>query len=91
MRNYAQQECPGCGVMQYSTIEHGPGLIVIRWKPCPCGKPGVMEVQEEKLVTISEKRYNDLMDSDVKLILLEQAGVDNWDGYVGVMEEYYNG
>lgn len=32
-------------------------------------------------ITITEESYNDLLDSYKKLKRLEEAGVDNWDGY----------
>lgn len=39
-------------------------------------------------VTISEVDYIRLSDRDFKLTCLENAGVDNWEGYDLAMEEY---
>jgi len=38
-------------------------------------------------VTITKKEYEDLVDSQTKLRALENAGVDNWEGYDYAMEE----
>lgn len=32
-------------------------------------------------VTISKDEYNDLIESQKMLLCLQDAGVDNWDGY----------
>lgn len=39
--------------------------------------------------TITIKEYEDLLDSRRLLLALENAGVDNWEGYSYAMEEYY--
>lgn len=39
-------------------------------------------------VTITQKEYDYLNDRDWKLICLEGAGVDNWEGYDFAMEQY---
>ena len=36
---------------------------------------------EQKMVTITKKEYNRLLDSAEWLSYLEAAGVDNWEGY----------
>lgn len=40
-----------------------------------------------KMIEISEKRYKELLQSEKQLSALEEAGVDNWDGYEIAMEE----
>ena len=40
----------------------------------------------EKII-ISMKRYKDLIMAEDKLLALEAAGVDNWEGYSDAMEE----
>lgn len=40
---------------------------------------------------ISVKKYNELIEDQVKLRALEAAGVDNWDGYdiaIDMLEEW---
>lgn len=39
-------------------------------------------------VSIPVEQYADLLDAEKKLIALEQAGVDNWEGYDYAMELY---
>lgn len=39
-------------------------------------------------VTISEERYAELMEAELWVSCLENAGVDNWDGYDFAREEY---
>jgi hypothetical protein len=41
-------------------------------------------------VTIPKEEYNDLLESAFKLQCLENAGVDNWDGYYYAMKEFHN-
>ena len=43
---------------------------------------------QEETVTITLKEYDNLLKRDFKLICLEGAGVDNWEGYDYAMEEY---
>lgn len=38
-------------------------------------------------VTIPQEEYDELLDREWKLTCLENAGVDNWDGYDWAMEE----
>ena len=38
------------------------------------------------MVEISEERLKELEDAEAKLIALEAAGVDNWQGYDDAME-----
>jgi len=45
----------------------------------------------EETVTITLKEYASLQDDSFKLNCLENAGVDNWDGYDYAMEEYRQG
>ena len=35
----------------------------------------------EKTITITEKKYDELLEDSQFLSALEAAGVDNWDGY----------
>ena len=44
--------------------------------------------QQEKMVTITEAEYDKLSEDSRFLCALENAGVDNWDGYYYAMEEY---
>lgn len=39
-------------------------------------------------VTISRKEYEELLDSQLRLTALEDAGVDNWGYYGEAMEQY---
>jgi len=39
-------------------------------------------------ITISIERYNELVDSERMLTALQNAGVDNWDGYDYAIELY---
>ena len=48
-----------------------------------------MKKTNSKLITNSE--YESLKDRDFKLECLENAGVDNWEGYDFAMEEYREG
>lgn len=45
-------------------------------------------VVKEELVAISLKQYMELLDNDLMLECLQNAGVDNWEGYDVAMEEY---
>ncbi len=45
-------------------------------------------MSEQKMVTITEERYNDLLESEMWEIALDQAGIDNWDGYEYARECY---
>lgn len=38
-------------------------------------------------ITITDQRYDELVDDSFKLGQLEAAGVDNWEGYEAAMEE----
>jgi hypothetical protein len=40
----------------------------------------------EKTVTISKEEYESLLEASDKLLALEGAGVDNWEGYDEAME-----
>lgn len=40
----------------------------------------------EKMVTITEKEYNRLLSDSRFLQALQEAGVDNWDGYSDAQE-----
>lgn len=44
---------------------------------------------EISVIPITQKEYDDLLDDSRKLRCLENAGVDNWDGYDWAMEEFY--
>lgn len=43
---------------------------------------------EEEMVTISKTQYEELLDCELKLLALEDAGVDNWGYYGEAMEQY---
>ena len=45
-------------------------------------------MSEQKMITITEERYNDLLESEMWELALERAGVDNWEGYE-YAQEYY--
>lgn len=45
-------------------------------------------MNESNMVTITEERFNQLLDSELWLNCLENAGVDNWEGYDFACEEY---
>lgn len=42
------------------------------------------------MVEITEERLKELEDAEAKLLALEAAGVDNWEGYDFAMEEIWN-
>ncbi len=44
----------------------------------------------EDMVTISKKEYEGLLDDADLLRCLQDAGVDNWEGYDHALREYYN-
>lgn len=43
-------------------------------------------MEEMETVTISKKAYEELLEDSRKLMALEGAGVDNWQGYDEAME-----
>lgn len=43
----------------------------------------------DKMVTISEEEYDKLREDQFRLECLQDAGVDNWDGYA-IALEYFN-
>jgi len=45
-------------------------------------------MSEQKMITITEERYNDLLDSEMWWLALDQAGVDDWEGYDYARECY---
>lgn len=45
----------------------------------------------EDLITITKAYYDNLVDNQKFLTALENAGVDNWEGYDNACEEYENG
>ncbi len=45
---------------------------------------------KEKMVTIIQREYDNLLKSEHKLDCLECCGVDNWCGYGDAMEMFYN-
>lgn len=47
------------------------------------------EEQQNEFITISKAEYECLRNRDFKLDCLENAGVDNWEGYDFAMEEFY--
>ena len=49
-----------------------------------------MEEQNEPMVTITKKEYDQLIEDKNLLNALEGAGVDNWDGYSDAMEVLEN-
>ena len=44
----------------------------------------------DETITITKKKYKELLDSELKLNCLENAGVDNWEWYDDAMERYHN-
>lgn len=42
-----------------------------------------------KTVTISEEEYKELLDNQRFLLALQNAGVDNWEGYDYALDEYH--
>ena len=49
-----------------------------------------METNETntQTITITVRKYNELLDDQLLLRVLQSAGVDNWDGYDYALEEY---
>ena len=45
-----------------------------------------MQVNNDGTVTISQDRYEELLEAENWTIALEAAGVDNWDGYEWAIE-----
>jgi phage pi2 protein 07 len=41
----------------------------------------------EETITITKKEYESLLEDSKKLLYLEGAGVDNWEGYDLAMEQ----
>lgn len=51
-------------------------------------------MEEKEMITISVKKYNQLIHDQKWLICLDHAGVDNWEGHdhaVDLWDEYYPG
>lgn len=46
-----------------------------------------MKIDNDDNITISKKRYKQLLESERFLYALEAAGVDNWEGYSLACEE----
>lgn len=44
----------------------------------------------EEMVTITRKQYDSLLDDEKWRICVENAGVDNWEGFYYAMQEYYS-
>lgn len=42
----------------------------------------------KEMITIELTEYNELFEAQMKLMCLERAGVDNWDGYDAAMESF---
>ena len=40
----------------------------------------------EQMIELSQSEYQELKDAQMKLIALESAGVDNWQGYSDAMD-----
>jgi len=45
-----------------------------------------MENNTEKMITITKKKYEELLSASKFLDCLHGAGVDNWDGYLEAQE-----
>jgi hypothetical protein len=45
-------------------------------------------MNEESMVTISKKEYDQLVDDSFFLNCLRNAGVDNWDGFEFTLDEF---
>lgn len=43
---------------------------------------------ESKTVTISQEEYDELVDDQILLDCLRNAGVDNWEGWDFAIEQY---
>jgi hypothetical protein len=43
-------------------------------------------MENESTIEITIVRYNELLEAEAKLTALENAGVDNWDGYDFAMQ-----
>lgn len=43
----------------------------------------------EREIAITQKRYDELIAAEEKLMALEGAGVDNWEGYDFAMESLW--
>ena len=41
-----------------------------------------------QMISITETEYNNLMEDSEFLTILEQMGVDNWEGYADAREAY---
>lgn len=41
----------------------------------------VSVVKDKVMVQITEEQFNDFMDNQIWIDSLEEAGVDNWEGY----------
>jgi hypothetical protein len=39
-------------------------------------------------ITITKAQYNELIDDQLRLLALQQSGVDNWDWYGDAMDQY---
>ena len=53
-----------------------------------------MKTEEEEMITITQKEYDELLERDKWLSCLECAGVDNWGGIDmahETLEEWENG
>jgi hypothetical protein len=48
-------------------------------------------MNEESMVTISKKEYDQLVDDSFFLNCLRNAGVDNWEWYESALDEYNDG
>lgn len=44
---------------------------------------------EEKMISITQREYDRLVDRDFKLSCLENGGVENWDWYDSSLEVYW--
>jgi hypothetical protein len=44
-------------------------------------------MDDKKMVTISEERYNKLLEKEETLERLEAYGVDNWEGYCDALND----
>ena len=44
--------------------------------------------KSEEMITITKARYDEMRKDELKLIALDNAGVDNWEWYSTAMDEY---
>lgn len=79
------QDCLNHLSMQDRTWAWAPGGF-IDWTEIERRMAGGQELMP--LVTVKKKVYDELIENQKIFIALQNAGVDNWDGYEVAMDEY---